>query len=42
MAYVPTGMAKEGTPLDIDIRGRITKAVVTKLPFYKRPSSSSP
>jgi aminomethyltransferase len=36
MAYVPSGMATEGTPLDIDIRGRITKAVVTKLPFYKR------
>ena len=39
MAYVPAGMAKEGTPLDVDIRGRITKAVVTKLPFYKRQPS---
>jgi aminomethyltransferase len=36
MAYVPAGMAREGTPLDIDIRGRVTKAVVVKLPFYKR------
>ena len=42
LAYVPAGMAKEGTPLDIDIRGRVTKAVVTKLPFYKRGSSQSP
>jgi aminomethyltransferase len=36
MAYVPAGMAREGTALDIDIRGRVTKAVVVKLPFYKR------
>ena len=36
MAYVPADMAGEGTSLDIDIRGRVTPAVVVKLPFYKR------
>jgi aminomethyltransferase len=40
MAYVPADMADVGTGFDIDIRGRVTKAVVTKLPFYKRESSA--
>ena len=36
MAYIPTGLAKVGTELEIDIRGRLAKAKVTSLPFYKR------
>ena len=36
MGYVPTSLAAPGTTLDIDIRGRLTKAVVVRLPFYKR------
>ena len=36
MAYVPPELAAAGTELDIDIRGRVTKAVVVELPFYKR------
>ena len=40
MAYVPPDLAAAGTELDIDIRGRVTKAVVVKLPFYKRGSAS--
>ena len=39
MAYVPPDLAAVGTELDIDIRGRVTKAVVVKLPFYKRGSA---
>jgi aminomethyltransferase len=42
MAYVPPYLAAAGTELDIDIRGRVTKAVVVKLPFYKRGASQSP
>jgi aminomethyltransferase len=40
MAYVPPDLATPGTELDVDIRGRFTKAVVVKLPFYKRSSQS--
>jgi aminomethyltransferase len=39
MAYVPAEIAGEGTAIDIDIRGRVTKAVVVKLPFYRRPAA---
>ncbi|HQW40162.1 MAG TPA: glycine cleavage system aminomethyltransferase GcvT [Flavobacteriales bacterium] len=35
MAYVPASMAKEGTPIWVDIRGKATKGVVVKTPFYK-------
>jgi glycine cleavage system aminomethyltransferase T len=28
--------AKEGTKLEVDIRGRREKATVVKLPFYRR------
>ncbi|TXI79711.1 MAG: glycine cleavage system aminomethyltransferase GcvT [Flavobacteriales bacterium] len=37
MAYVPTAMAKEGTPLWIDVRGKALKGVVVKLPFLTKP-----
>jgi len=36
MAYVPIGLSSPGTQIDIDIRGRATKAQVVPLPFYKR------
>lgn len=37
-AYVPTANAAEGSPLEIEIRGKRVKAVVVKLPFYKHGS----
>jgi len=39
MAYVPTELRKEGTPLEVDVRGRMEKASVVKLPFYRRKRS---
>jgi aminomethyltransferase len=36
MAYVPVEHAAEGTEIDVDIRGRRTRARVTAMPFYKR------
>jgi aminomethyltransferase len=36
MAYVPTDMAKPGTGIEIDVRGRVLKARVVPMPFYKR------
>jgi aminomethyltransferase len=36
MAYVPVSLSALGTQIDIDIRGRATKAQVIELPFYKR------
>ncbi len=36
MAYVPIEMAPAGTEIDIDVRGRVAKARVIPLPFYKR------
>ena len=36
MAYVPVGMAAVGTPIEIDVRGKLLSARVTALPFYKR------
>ena len=36
MAYVPVEQASPGTELDIDVRGRVSKARVVPLPFYKR------
>ena len=37
MAYVPADQAAPGTELDVDIRGRRTRARVVPMPFYKRP-----
>jgi len=34
-AYVPPGSAAEGSPLEIEIRGRRIPATVQKMPFYK-------
>ena len=39
MAYLPKDLAKEGTGVEIDIRGRREKASVVKLPFYRRKKS---
>jgi aminomethyltransferase len=38
MAYVPTELHHQGTEIDIDIRGRISKARIVALPFYARGS----
>ena len=37
IAYVPSEHAKIGTKVQIDIRGKIAEAVVSKTPFYQRP-----
>ncbi len=39
MAYVPTELRKEGTAVEVDVRGRPEKASVVKLPFYRRKKS---
>jgi aminomethyltransferase len=36
MAYLPSGLRQEGTPVEVDVRGRREKAAVAKLPFYRR------
>lgn len=37
-AYLPLGMAKEGTEFEVEIRGKRLPAVVEKMPFYKNAS----
>ena len=37
-AYVPTEFAAEGSPIEIEIRGRRIPGVVQKMPFYKNGS----
>jgi aminomethyltransferase len=39
MAYVPAELAAPGSEIDIDIRGRVSKARVVPMPFYKRARS---
>jgi aminomethyltransferase len=36
MAYLPVARTTPGTEFDIDIRGRRARAIVVRLPFYKR------
>ena len=36
MAYLPAALRQEGTPVEVDVRGRREKATVAKLPFYRR------
>ncbi len=36
MALLPAALAKLGTEVDVDLRGRTRRAVVVKLPFYSR------
>lgn len=35
MAYLPSGFSKIGTPLQIEVRGKLFPAEVVKKPFYK-------
>ena len=35
MAYLPTPFAIPGTPLQIEVRGRLCPAIVVRKPFYK-------
>lgn len=35
MAYVKNGLHKKGTELDVKVRNKIQKAVVTKMPFVE-------
>jgi aminomethyltransferase len=35
MAYLPLDLAREGTELEIDVRGKALRAVVVKRPFYR-------
>jgi aminomethyltransferase len=37
-AYVPASHAKEGSELEVDIRGKRVKGTVVAMPFYKRKS----
>jgi len=39
-AMVPVDLTEIGTPLDIDIRGRMARAEVVAEPFYKRPKAT--
>jgi aminomethyltransferase len=39
MAYVPVEAANEGAALEIDVRGRLVRAQIVPLPFYKRPKT---
>jgi glycine cleavage system aminomethyltransferase T len=36
MAYVPVDMAAPQSEITIDIRGRLARATIVPLPFYKR------
>ncbi|MBI3048319.1 MAG: glycine cleavage system aminomethyltransferase GcvT [Acidobacteria bacterium] len=36
MAYVPVALARAGSEIQIDIRGRVARAAVVPMPFYKR------
>jgi len=38
MGYVPPPLAKAGTPIQIEIRGRLFGAVVVNKPIYRRPA----
>ena len=37
MAYVPAARAVPGMEFDVEIRGRLARATIVPLPFYKRP-----
>jgi aminomethyltransferase len=36
MAYVPADRAEVGTELEIDVRGKLRRAVVAKKPLYTK------
>ncbi|MBX3247033.1 MAG: glycine cleavage system aminomethyltransferase GcvT [Myxococcales bacterium] len=37
LGYVPAELAKPGTPIGVEVRGKIITAEVAKTPFYRRP-----
>jgi aminomethyltransferase len=37
LAYVPQSLAKVGTEVSVEIRGKAQPATVVRKPFYKRP-----
>lgn len=37
LAYVPIALSEIGTPIGVEIRGKVIEAVVVETPFYKRP-----
>lgn len=37
MAYVPPGLAKAETPIEIEIRGKMAPAVIVAKPIYRKP-----
>jgi aminomethyltransferase len=37
-AYLPSGLAKEGAGLEVEIRGKRVPGTVVKMPFYKEGS----
>jgi aminomethyltransferase len=39
MAYVPVESAKEGSAIEIDVRGKLVGAQIVALPIYKRPKT---
>jgi len=41
MAYLPIDLAKKGTELEVDVRGRPLRVVVVPRPFYRRPETAS-
>ncbi|MCZ4493594.1 MAG: glycine cleavage system aminomethyltransferase GcvT [Conexibacter sp.] len=41
MAYVPAAAASVGTPLEIDVRGKIRPALVESKPLYRHPSKET-
>jgi aminomethyltransferase len=41
MAYVPSASASVGTPLEIDVRGKVRRAVVERKPLYRHPSKET-
>lgn len=36
LGYVPRGLARQGTQIGIEIRGKVVEAMVVKTPFYRR------
>jgi glycine cleavage system aminomethyltransferase T len=38
MCYVPAASAAEGSPIEVDVRGRRVPATVAKPPFVKQTS----
>jgi aminomethyltransferase len=42
LAYVPTEMSREGSPLEIEIRDRPVAAQVVKTPFVTKEAQKKP